>query len=373
MPFKKFQALACAASMLACCAGALSAGSNTIENSVDPFDAPQDAEAVGLRNGSVVVVPIPFSNPTTGAGLTLAAGYLFKLDEGSKPSMVALAALGSDNGSQAFGAAANFAFDNNRWLAETLFAKASMNYDLFTDLGPFPIEQEGNFARMEFSYGFTPEFSVGMSLRYLDTTLSPDGLDIGVIPPPFDEFVKSEIISPGLVLNWDRRDDTIYPTQGSFLKAELSHNYTLKGLSDDYSKAVINYTHYFNPVPQGTIAARVSTCAVSTGSPFFDQCSLGASDMFRGFPVMQFIDYRSASVQLEYRHQFTPRLGGVAFVGAGQTGERFSSLSDGGTHSAFGVGARYRVSKKYPLDLSVDWARNNASERQLYVYVGQRF
>lgn len=348
------------------------AGSNTIEPGVEPFDAAQD-EAIGLRNGSTVVVPIPFSNPTTGAGLTLAAAYLYQLDEGSKPSMFALAALASDNGSQAFGATANFAFDSNRWLIETLFANALMNYDLFTDLGQIPIEQEGNFARLEMSYGFTPEFSVGASLRYLDSTVVPDGVDVGAIPPPFDEFAKMEIVSPGVVLRWDRRDDTIYPTQGSFLKAELSQNYTIAGLSDDYSKAVVNYTHYFNPLPGGVVVARVSTCAVSDGSPFFDQCSLGASDMFRGFPVMQFIDDRSVSAQVEYRHQFTKRLGGVAFAGAGQTGNKFSSLSDDGTHTAFGVGARLRVSKKYPVDLSVDWSRNSDDERQLYVYVGQRF
>ncbi|WP_298855722.1 hypothetical protein [uncultured Ruegeria sp.] len=111
----------------------------------------------------------------------------------------------------------------------------------------------------------------------------------------------------------------------------------------------------------------------SDDTPFFDQCSLGATDAFRGFPVTQFLNLRSVSLQVEYRHRLTNRFGAVAFAGAGLTGDSFSNLSTGGTHSAAGLGARYRVSKKFPVDLSVDWARNNDSEDQLYIYVGQRF
>ncbi|WP_170480366.1 BamA/TamA family outer membrane protein [Ruegeria arenilitoris] len=233
--------------------------------------------------------------------------------------------------------------------------------------------QDGDLARIEFSYGITPEISAGLSVRYLDTSVSLDGLGLPPIPPPFDQFLNMRIITPALVAAWDRRDDTIYPTRGSNLQAEISHSYTLKGVTGDYSKAFVNYTHYLNPTAKGVIAARASICGASQDTPFFDQCSLGGTDAFRGFPVTQFLDFRSASLQIEYRHQFTKRIGAVAFGGVGQTGDSFSDLSDGGTHSAVGLGARYRVSKKFPVDFSVDWARNDLDEDQLYIYVGQRF
>lgn len=356
-------------SLLPC---AVTAGSATIEPGVEPFDAVQDEEAVGFRNGSLVAVPIPTSDPTLGSGLTVVAGYLFTLDAGSKPSGIGVAALGTSNGSEAYGLAANFAFNNNRWQIETLYADANINYDLFTPVGELPVRQDGRIIRAEFSYGFRPDFSVGFATRYLDTSVAPDGTGFQ-IPPPFDQFLSMKIVSPALVAQWDRRNDTIYPTSGFNLKAQASYSYTLEGITGDYSKAFVNYTHYFNPVPNGVIAMRASTCAASDDTPFFDQCSLGATDAFRGFPVTQFLDFRTASLQAEYRHRFTKRLGAVAFVGAGQTGARFSELSSGGTHSAYGLGARYRVSKKFPVDLSVDWARNDESEDQLYIYVGQRF
>lgn len=352
--------------------GAAMAGSATIEPGVEPFDAAQEEEAVGFRNGSLVAVPIPTSDPTLGSGLTVVAGYLFTLDEGSKPSGIGVAALRTSNGSEAYGLAANFAFNNNRWQIETLFANANINYDLFTSLGELPVRQDGRIIRAELSYGITPDFSIGFATRYLDTSISPGGPGFQ-IPPPFDRFLNMEIISPALVAEWDRRDDTIYPTQGFNLKAQVSHSYTLEGLTGDYSKGFVNYSHYFNPITNGVIAARASTCAASDDTPFFDQCSLGATDAFRGFPVTQFLNLRSVSMQVAYRHRLSNRFGVVAFAGAGQTGDSFSNLSAGGTHSAAGLGVRYRVSRKFPVDLSVDWTRNNDSEDQLYIYVGQRF
>ena len=344
-----------------------------LDSQVNDFDEVQNEETVGFRNGSLVVAPIPFSNPTIGSGLILGAGYLFNIDPGSDPSMFGLAALRSDNGSEGYGLAANFYFSNNRWQVETLFANAQVNYDLYTPLAPLPISQSGILARASLSYGFTHDTSVGLSLRYLNTDINPAMPGLPPIPPPFNQFLNIEIANVGFVGKWDTRDDTIYPTKGFLLSGEASRGYTLAGVTDDYSKGFVNFTYYFRPFDRAVIAARLSTCVVSTGTPFFDQCSLGTTDGFRGFSATQFLDFRSASVQVEYRQQFTKRLGGVAFAGVGQVGPQFNELAIGGTHSAFGAGVRYRVSKKFPVDISVDYSRNSEREDQLYVYVGQRF
>ncbi|GGH25660.1 Surface antigen [Cribrihabitans marinus] len=330
-------------------------------------------ETVGFRNGSVIVAPIPFSNPTVGSGLVLGAGYLFSLDPGSDPSMVGIAGLRSDNGSRGAGLAANFYFDNNRWKIESLFAEADIRYDLYTGLGQIPIGQKGRFARASLSYGFTPEFSVGLALRYLDTSITPDGPGLPAIPPPFDRFLNVEVASVGLLTSWDRRDDTIYPTRGFVLDAEALSNHTLTGLTGDYLKGYANFSAYRPIGSNGVLAGRLSACGASDETPFFDQCSLGATDGFRGFSVTQFLDRRSVSAQLEYRHRFGDRFGAVLFGGAGRVGDSFGNLDADGTHSAVGLGARYRVSRKFPVDFSVDLSRNNEGDDVVYVYVGQRF
>ena len=327
----------------------------------------------GFRNGSVVVAPIPFSNPTVGSGLVLGAGYLFKTDATSKPSMIGAGALRSDNGSNGYGLSVNLAFDNNRWLLNSMFAKADVRYDLFTPLGGIPIRQDGVLARMSLSYGVTPQLSFGAALRYLQTEISLDAPNLPPIPPPFSDFLNVEIASIGFVSDWDRRDDTIYATKGGVLNVEAFHNIALGNLIDDYDKAFANYTHYLKIGEAGVLVGRASVCAASSSTPFFDQCSLGASDSFRGFSATQFLDLRSASLQLEYRHQITKRIGMVAFGGVGKVGPHYKDLDIGGTHSAAGIGARYRVSKKFPLDFSVDFVRNSLNEDLLYIYVGQRF
>lgn len=347
--------------------------SGVVDAQVDDFDDVQKEETVGVREGSVVVAPIPFSNPTIGSGLVLGAGYLFNIDEGSDPSLLGLAALRSDNGSEGYGLAANFYFDNNHWQIETLFANAQINYDLYTPTAPLPISQSGILARASLSYGFTQDASVGMSLRYLNTDINPASPGLPPIPPPFDQFLNVEIANIGLVGKWDTRDDTIYPTNGFIVEGEVTQGYTLAGLTDDYGKGWINFTHYMQPFQRAVIATRLSTCAVSTTTPFFDQCSLGGTDGFRGFSATQFLDFRSLSAQVEFRRQFTDRLGAIAFAGVGMVGPQFNELKIGGTHSSYGLGARYRVSKKFLVDFSIDYSRNSEREDQLYIYVGQRF
>lgn len=92
-------------------------------------------DSFGLRHGSVVVAPVPFSNPMIGTGLALGAGYLFKLDPEARTSVIGLGGMRSDNGSQAAGLMFNLAFGDNRWLVSSFYGKATLNYDLQTGVG----------------------------------------------------------------------------------------------------------------------------------------------------------------------------------------------------------------------------------------------
>ncbi|MFT7593473.1 MAG: hypothetical protein ACI8R4_000786 [Paracoccaceae bacterium] len=353
---------------------ALADNQGVIDKHLDTIPDLESKAEYGFRNGSFIVAPIPFSNPTIGSGLMLGAGYLFTIDPGSKPSSIGVGGLRSDNGSQGIMLSANLAFNNNRWLFKSMFAQADVVYDLYLPGNAIlPISQNGIYARMSLAYGVTPQLSFGAALRYLDTTLVPNAPGLPPIPPPFDKFLSVEVASIGFISDWDRRDDTIYATRGGLLHVEAFHNAALTGLIDDYDKAYLSYAHYYKLGQSGVLVGNASVCGASQGTPFFDLCGLGTTDSFRGFSATQLIGLRLVSLQMEYRHQLTKRLGMVGFAGVGQVGSSFSDLKLGGTHSAAGVGARYRVSKKFPLDFSVDVSRNDLGDNLLYVYVGQRF
>ena len=130
----------------------------------------------------------------------------------------------------------------------------------------------------------------------------------------------------------------------------------------------------FHPLgDKGVLAARGALCGASDTTPFFDLCSLGGTDAMRGFPVTQFLDNRLASAQVEYRRVFAGRLGGVVFAGAGMVGADTEDLSVDDAHAAAGLGARIRLSRKFPVDFSIDASWNDEDEQLLYIYVGQRF
>lgn len=74
-------------------------------------------------------MPIPFSNDKIWSGVIPGAGYLFNY-HGWRPSGFKIAYVATNNSTQLFGGAANFAFDNNRWTLGVTFAGGNVNYDL---------------------------------------------------------------------------------------------------------------------------------------------------------------------------------------------------------------------------------------------------
>jgi len=320
---------------------------------------------IGLGNGSVIVAPIPFSNPMIGTGLTLGAAYLFKTDEGSDPSGVGVAALRSDNDSQAAVIGANLNLDNNRWKLSAMVGEADLRYDLYaSDDLQIPLRQDGNLGRFTLGYGVAPDVTIGGIARYLDSTITANSSITDVLPPELQPALNAAIVNVGLEAFWDTRDDTIYPTEGLHLKVSSQQGFIVDGLGEDYHKT-------FALRETTVLATRAAMCGATDGAPFFDACGLGGFDGFRGYNATQILSTRSMSVQAELRQRLGARFGGVAFLGFGGAGTGFSDLDQKG--SAAGIGLRYRVSKKFPVDFAVDGSYNADDEALLYISVGQRF
>ncbi len=337
-------------------------------------DLPEQAEeAYGFREGSFIVAPIPFQNPTLGTGLTLGAGYLFKADEGSNTSTLGFGGLKTSNGSKAYALGANVSLSNNKWRFLALAGKADINYDLFLGDAEIPVQQDGEFYRLGVFYGVAPNLSFGVAGQALNTTLKLDGaggLPDGLIPNPGLSTYQLD-----LVADWDRRNDNIYPTSGSHLVVTLSQAEARYegGRDDRFGKAKALYDIYF-PVGQAdVIAGRLAACGAGMDAPFFEKCALGAVDNFRGFPATEYIGTRLVSAQAEYRGRINKWLGYVAFAGVGAVSGLYDNTLNSSLRVAGGVGTRIRLSQKQKLDYAIDVAFNNQSDTILYISIGQRF
>ena len=269
----------------------------------------------------------------------------------------------------AFGA--NVKLNSNRYLFSILAGKVDLRYDFTAGPLDIPLKHTGDLYKVEASYGFSTDFSVGVGLRYAKTNLSTNFG--GLLPPEISASLDLDVFKYGLISEWDRRDSDLYPTTGSRITLNLFRGEVRSGSSRDYSKAVLQGT-YFRPAfgDNDVLALSATLCKVSDRAPFFDACSIGLTDGMRGFSVTEYIGDGLISAQAEYRGRIgNTRLGYVAFAGAGSVNQTQTSKS--GMHSAAGIGLRYRLSKSFPVDFSADVTSNSDGETLYYIYVGQSF
>ncbi|SFK57872.1 BamA/TamA family outer membrane protein [Shimia haliotis] len=324
---------------------------------------------LGFTRGSFVAAPIPFKNAMIGAGLALGGGYMFQLDESSDTSILGLGAMRSENGSSAFGLMGNLAFSQNKWQLSVAAGKADLFYDLYLGNLAVPIRQDGHLFNSTLLYGLTDELHVGAGLRYLETTI--DYATSGGFPPLPDTDLEMGVLSA--LAKWDTRDDTFSARTGHLINATLSYGEILNQSDRSYTKASALYTGYQPLGPSNSLAYRAAACRSASDAPFFEKCSLGGTDAFRGFSATRYLDDALLSAQVEFRQDLSSRFSAVAFAGVGLTGPDFDSLFSSPLRSAGGLGLRFQLSKKFKAVFSVDMSVNDEHEDILYIYVGQRF
>ena len=333
-------------------------------------DVIEEENPLGFGQGSVVFAPVPFKNVLIGAGLVLGGGYLFNIDGGSDTSILGLGAMRSENGTNAYGLGGKFVWDENRWQVSASLGQAEGFYDLYIGGRPIPVRQTGDIVNFSLLRGVSSDLLFGAGLRYLDTTLGYDTTGTGL--PPLPEGTL-QVATLNFLAKWDTRDNSFSARTGQLLEGTLSYGEVLDSGGRNYSKAVVTYNHYFPIREDNSLAMRFASCFASEDTPFFDQCSLGGTDGFRGYSPTEFLDDTLLSAQLEYRHQLSNRFSAVAFAGAGNTGATLSSLNDTDLKYAGGLGLRFQLSKKFKAVFSVDVSVNDRREDLLYIYVGQRF
>ena len=360
----------CLCAIMAHPAKVIGAESN-LEHKMSPMNTATSNPEFGLRSGSLIVAPVPFSDPMIDTGLALGAGYLFKIDEGSDPSLLGIGYLRSQNGSIAYGLTFNLAFMDNRWTIGTTYINADIDYDLITGFGTLPINQQGELIKVKLMYGVTPDFRLGVTARYLESTIGSSDPIFPNLPRLFrlpNAFTTKGV---GLIADYSNVDDKTYPTSGFNLSFSSTYNEPSGRFGEDYIKSILTYDTYFTTSDTGVIAMRLVGCSAPGRVPFYDLCSLGGTDAVRGYNITQFLDNALVSAQVEYRKRLGKRIGVVAFGGVGAVGDALDTLDDVG--SAVGLGLRYRVSEKFPVDFAVDGSVSEAGDGLLYISVGQRF
>jgi len=158
-------------------------------------------EEYGIRAGSFIAAPVPFSNPTIGSGVALGAAWLFEVDPDSDSSSVGIGGFMSDNGSRAYGLSLDLNLLSDRYQLSFLAARAELTYAYTSGPFDFDIDQDGDLYRLDLLYGFDGMFSAGIGVRYLESSLAPN-LGFGVaLPDAVAEAAELEVLKYGAIFD----------------------------------------------------------------------------------------------------------------------------------------------------------------------------
>lgn len=332
-------------------------------------------EKIGFSEGSFIVAPVPFQNPVLGAGLAIGGAYLFKNAEGAETSSLGFGYFRTENGSEGYGLGFDLQLGLSQWQTSVLLGDIDLTYDLFIEGVAVPIRQTATGIRLNGAREITETISVGVGLSYAETTVL--GVDNSRLPVDLIPDADLQLAKFDISTEFDTRDNTDYPTEGLYAKGQLASGYMMSVRDRSYAKAVANLASYSPFLENDVFAWTVNGCVASENAPYFDACSLGGTDNFRGYGATEFIDRTLLSLQAEYRGRIHgilgDRLGYVVFAGAGGTGGSFGDVFENDLKYAYGVGARFRLSRSFPVDYAIDVSRNDTGESLVYVTVGQRF
>ncbi|WP_160938194.1 BamA/TamA family outer membrane protein [Teichococcus coralli] len=253
---------------------------------------------------------------------------------------------------------------DQQWLYRFGLGLTALTLPIFPFGGSTQIDYENDlkfaFGNIRYKFPETP-FSAGPRFIYRSSDISlqsqaplADRVD-GIIAG----FTGGhQYVALGLSLNYDTQDNPFTPLRG--MNAVLKHDRYSPAFGSDreFSETQLN-VHAFQPIGgKWSVGAKLGIDSVTDDAPFF----MAPGVDLRGVEYGRYQGGTALSVEAELRHQFTPRWAGVAFGGYGRTyadnSRLFESQRDIWT---YGAGIRYRIARKYGIDLGLDVARGPES------------
>jgi outer membrane translocation and assembly module TamA len=182
------------------------------------------------------------------------------------------------------------------------------------------------------------------------------------------------VLFVGLSQISDGRNTNTYTTSGTYLKLNLSYAPDVFG-GDNFSGSLfkLDFRNFKSYNKKMVLGIQVQYQLLQgSNAPFYLLPQLGNDQMMRGYYTGRYRDNNLLAAQAEFRYRFIPKLGAVAFLGAGNVyGNRQLRIVDFKPTS--GVGARYFFDVERGLSIRLDYGvgeKRSGEERQKGFYIG---
>ncbi len=328
----------------------------------------------------LVIAPIPGRSPQLGWKLTLAGGYFLqsrKEDSAVAPSLLGGFAMIAENGSYAYGGGANLHLMDDRLRVKAGAGYMDVRYRFYgigNDDGENGISvdilQEGPMYFASTSWRVWNKLYVG--LGYLGGDVESRLRFALPDPPPFfDPSLKLDIGAYAIPIEFDTRDHEQFPRNGWLVNGRAMFYRESAGGDFDAETFKISVNHYRPMREQDVLALRATVRSTGGEAPFFLLSTFGGSTDLRGYPSGRYRDRMMYALQSEYRWQFNDRWIFTGFAGFGEVADNFGDFGENFLPAA-GIGARFVLSKKHRVGLSVDIAVGKDGT-EFYFGVGEAF
>jgi len=176
----------------------------------------------------------------------------------------------------------------------------------------------------------------------------------------------------GFSINWDNRDNVLYPRRGSYLQFVANFYGQPVGSDFDYKAWWLDLRTYI-PLGETNVLALQSFVRGMGGTPpFYELSGLGGAYMMRGIYSGMYRDKSLLALQAEYRIHVWRRLGVVGFMGLGDVGSGLGKIRLDELKYSFGGGLRYKVDKREGTNIRLDYAWGKGSTG-LYITIQEAF
>ena len=197
---------------------------------------------------------------------------------------------------------------------------------------------------------------IGLSHWYAGIQYVFANVDVGIDALPAfvqNKEVSSIISAPGLIAEYDARDNMFSPNKG--LKFHVNALGSSNVFGSDFNYTHINsFAYYYFPVCRNVVGGlRLDYQQMLGNAPFF---MIPYIDM-RGLPVMRYQGNVTLLSEAEARWDFYKRWSAVFFGGVGNAFNDWDKMNDAQWAYSGGAGFRYLIASKFKLRVGMDLAR----------------
>jgi outer membrane protein assembly factor BamA len=166
----------------------------------------------------------------------------------------------------------------------------------------------------------------------------------------------------GATASWDTRDNTLYPTAGSYDQLSIIPFAGIFGSHYRFIRTTLDVRQYFSLWKTHVFAYQLYANIITGDPPFYKMSLLGGSNLMRGYYEGRYRDRDMLAFQVEYRLPVWWRFGVVGFAGYGDVAHRLSDFRIKDFKYSVGYGIRFGIDPQNRLNIRLDigYGKNSA-------------